>query len=481
MDHDDEEQVLYRLPGAKPKAAVIGSGEEDTSIGRAQNDEKDRKDHPFEVTREVQQEWAMMAPLKRVLVSLSLLSVGAFGALTIFFWNHGEEETQLRGEVERLRDRNDWLATQAALAEQEKDDLAQMILDTKSRDRLTSLMERSAAFEQFLQEKGFEHNISTTSSIRECLGRVLFEYKVDSILDVPSGDGSWQHLVPGIANITYVGGDININALETAKSKRENAEMEFFLFDAVHFPLRRAFDLVLFRDVVEQMNIQDALTALLNFKTSGSKWLAATYWPRSSAQVNRAAYHLDAAGWYETNLQAEPFNFPEPSFRCENDDPGTPHRGKSMLGVWRLKDLELSSQKVRDADPAKHHNDMMRPQKGVHRREADSMPQRHPHIQKMLDEVANAFTPLHKGVQGMRQVTKPFDGLFQNFLETPGTVAKKVIGHGPGMKDLLGKDYRGTQGMSPLQFLSMPDFNPFEDSPQNAIHHPMRPVPTAFR
>ena len=46
-----------------------------------------------------------------------------------------------------------------------------------------------------------------------------------------------------------VGGDLNVAALEKARSDDRNRELGFtyLLFDAVHFPLRRSFDLILFR------------------------------------------------------------------------------------------------------------------------------------------------------------------------------------------------------------------------------------------
>ena len=53
------------------------------------------------------------------------------------------------------------------------------------------------------------------------------------------------------------------------------------MFDPVHFKLRRSFDMVLYRDIAEQQRPEEILTALLNFKESGSKYLAMSYWPQS--------------------------------------------------------------------------------------------------------------------------------------------------------------------------------------------------------
>merc|ERR1719401_502036 len=112
--------------------------------------------------------------------------------------------------------------------------------------------------------------------MRECLGRVFYELNITSLLDVPCGPASWQHLIPGIRNITYVGGDISLKALEKAvhRPETQGTGMKFMLFDPVHFPLKRQFDLVMMRDLVESQKVQDTLMAVLNFKTSGSKYIA---------------------------------------------------------------------------------------------------------------------------------------------------------------------------------------------------------------
>ncbi len=70
---------------------------------------------------------------------------------------------------------------------------------------------------------------------------------------------------------SYVGADMSLEALQKAKLNPKNQKdvFSFELFDAVHFPLRRKFDLIVFRDVAEQLSPKDLVTALLNFKNSG--------------------------------------------------------------------------------------------------------------------------------------------------------------------------------------------------------------------
>jgi hypothetical protein len=118
----------------------------------------------------------------------------------------------------------------------------------------------------------------------------------------------------------------------------------------VPFPLRRTFDLIILRDVIEQENIVSALKAMLNFAESGSKYIAVSYWPGSSAVDNLKGFNVGRRAalipgrWYKPNLVSEPFDFPQPLVICENHDEGqSSYAGKTKLGVWSLKELSSLS------------------------------------------------------------------------------------------------------------------------------------------
>lgn len=290
---------------------------------------------------------------------LALAAAGAAAAAGVHVHN-ADRSVELRAEVERLRASNKALEQRASLAKTEQEDIARLILKPRGRKWVAGMLARSEALAEFARVNGFKSEPANTVSVRECLGRAIFELKISSILDVPCGSGSWQHLIPGITNLTYVGADINVEALEKAKHRETSVDagLEFMLFDPVHFPLRRTFDLVLFRDIIEQQPVADTLLAIMNFKSSGSRLLAATYWPNSHARTNLAAYNLPQAGWYEANILEDPFIFPEPLLSCENGDEGTTYHSRQKLGIWRLEDLHtvnkqaVTAAKKRGEDPS---------------------------------------------------------------------------------------------------------------------------------
>lgn len=394
-------------------------------------------------------------------ISVLLLAMAAAVACTMAAMHVHKSSTDadLRDQIQQLRAENKALADRAALAQSERQDLAQIILDPNAKSRLFSMMQRSKAFDQSIRNSGFKSRFNNTYSVRECLGRLLFELNISSILDVPCGPASWQPFIPGIGNVTYVGGDISLAALETAKHRPEAQAMgmDFMLFDPVHFPLKRAFDLVLFKDAVEQHRVQDTLTALLNFKSSGSRYLAATYWPGSPVEANSAAFNLPNAGWYEANLLAEPFNFPAPLMSCENADGGSKYRGQSRLGIWKLTSLPVTAADVQAAAPDPEE---LRRQVRQKRREPNQLP-REVHILppsrfapehgkqslgELLDDFGAAFAPSRRSwhKSQVEEIKSPFDGLINKFLETPGPV--KQVHH------------RRPSGLS--DFFRVPQFNP---------------------
>jgi len=382
----------------------------------------------------------------RATVLLLLLVLAGVGSMIVTH-ESGENVAELRGEVQRLQAHNEDLEERARLARQEQQDLAKLVLDPQAKKRISGMLQRSKAFDTFIQKNGFASKASNTNSVRNCLGRILHDFNIESVLDVPCGDGGWQHLIPGIENVTYVGADINIKALETAKHRETNSDMEYMLFDSVHFPLQRSFDLILLRDAVEKQRVQDTLTAVLNFKTSNSKYIAATFWPHSKQDVNEGAYDLADAGWYEANLIEKPFSFPAPIATCENDDPGGAHRGKQYLGIWRLKDLPITAETVQAAAPERHAPLQFGEQAPTHG-EQDMT------LEDLLGHIG-AMYPSNRRHEDRQ--TNPFDGLFNDFLGTPGMVRHRSA---PKSEAQLEKPRQRRRVVLPTELFQHPEFFP---------------------
>eukprot|EP00927_Polykrikos_kofoidii_P020861 TRINITY_DN19955_c0_g1_i1.p1 TRINITY_DN19955_c0_g1~~TRINITY_DN19955_c0_g1_i1.p1 ORF type:complete len:531 (+),score=87.93 TRINITY_DN19955_c0_g1_i1:167-1759(+) len=380
-----------------------------------------------------------------VLVAIGFISVIAS---TIYSPN---ESAELQREVLQLREQSAALEARAKLAETEQQDLARLVLDPNAKDRLSNMIARSEEYDEFVKSEGFRSSPESTKSVRACLGRWLKVLNITSALDVASRDGSWQYLIPGIQNTTYIGADISIQELEKAKQRPENidAGFKYMLFDAVHFPLKRTFDLVLYRDVIEQQQIQDTLTAVLNFKSSGSKYIAITDWSDSRSASNAKGYALQKE-WYMPNLLIPPFNFSKPLMVCKNEDIDVKRRGKSRLGIWKLEDLRVTPADIEAA--SKKQGKKKKDSAGLKKTGSNTMPDlrwgNNMQLNYLARAIGSAFDSASRNlpVAGRRNMTLPFNNLFDNFLESGGSVDPKSL--------------KSRKPMLPSAFFRLPGFHP---------------------
>jgi hypothetical protein len=93
-------------------------------------------------------------------------------------------------------------------------------------------------------------------------------------------------------------------------------------------------DLILCRDCLVHFSFENIRKALNRIKNSGATYLLATTFtgPRTNQDIQTGC-------WRKVNLQAPPFNFPEPiELINEKCTEGSAYADKS-LGLWRVADI----------------------------------------------------------------------------------------------------------------------------------------------
>jgi len=113
------------------------------------------------------------------------------------------------------------------------------------------------------------------------------------------------------------------------------------LLTVVSTPLRRAYDLVLARDLFIHLRNRDVRRALGNFAQSGSRFLLASSTDvRSNAELPGGEYTDHEAG-HDVNLQLPPIGLPPPicsAFQYqEGGENGHPLEPAVWLGLWDLQ------------------------------------------------------------------------------------------------------------------------------------------------
>lgn len=165
------------------------------------------------------------------------------------------------------------------------------------------------------------------------LPRLLDQYEIESILDIPCGDFSWMRRLPFSGR--YVGVDI------VAPLIRKNLEIygderhEFLVLDLLTDELPAA-DVVLCRDCMVHLSNRNVLQAFRNILRSRSTYLLATHFPQSTRNGN-----IVTGAWRPINLEAAPFKLPPPLHKIE--EPKSLHPGKT-LSLWRIADIRDHTQ-----------------------------------------------------------------------------------------------------------------------------------------
>lgn len=177
-------------------------------------------------------------------------------------------------------------------------------------------------------------SLAATEVIRGELTAWLRTAGIRSLLDVPCGDFHWMQHVP-LEGIDYTGADIVPEIIAQNRLRFEQAGRRFLVLDLVEQALPKA-DVVLSRDVLVHLPLQEAQRALHNVCASGCAYAALTHFP--GVAENR---DVRVGAWRPLNLCAAPFHWPQPAVAlAEYHHPGVPEEMRKTLSIWRIEDVQ---------------------------------------------------------------------------------------------------------------------------------------------
>jgi hypothetical protein len=169
------------------------------------------------------------------------------------------------------------------------------------------------------------------AAIRPALLQLMARHSVTTLLDAPCGDFNWMRDATA-ALTSYVGVDIVEELVAANNARYGDSRHQFLCLDLTRDALPKA-DLILCRDTFIHFSFADIWAALSNFKRSGSELLLTTsFIDLSSNEDTRTG------GLRPLNLQATPFEFPEPLAVIEDTPNGGVAPGKRLC-LWNLATL----------------------------------------------------------------------------------------------------------------------------------------------
>ena len=165
-----------------------------------------------------------------------------------------------------------------------------------------------------------------TVNVREHLPIIIETFEVTSMLDAPCGDFSWMSQVMFPSGFKYIGGDIVSKLINEISETYPN--FQFIHCDVVNNELPEV-DMLFCRDLLIHLPSTDIIKLIKNAANSNIKYFTA------STYHNDHNNDIDVGQCRSVNLQAAPFNLPEPLYMF---DDGCRDVVRSM-GVWSQEQL----------------------------------------------------------------------------------------------------------------------------------------------
>jgi hypothetical protein len=178
---------------------------------------------------------------------------------------------------------------------------------------------------------GGSNKIQTEKLFGE-LPRIFLDFNIKTILDIPCGDFYWMKDVD-LTGINYVGADIVSDLIEQNK-KFESESVKFEKMNLITGPIPES-DLVFCRDCLVHFSYENIIKSLRTLCDSNSKYFLTTGF-RSRVENSDIA----TGEWRPLNLEAPPFNFPQPlCFVVEDCTEQDGAYSDKALVLWLIDDI----------------------------------------------------------------------------------------------------------------------------------------------
>ena len=198
---------------------------------------------------------------------------------------------------------------------------------------------RTNAWGDAESKSGTGSNLIQTATTRQEIPKLLKEYGIKTMLDIPCGDFYWMKEIKADLNDllnTYTGGDIVPELIHRNQAEYGEAKINFCVLDITSSPLPKV-DLIFVRDCLVHLSYRDVAEALRNIKLSGSKYLLTTHFTN-----NRQNKDIQTGDWRPLNLLHKPLYFPSPLIIInENCTESNGEFNDKSLALWKLSSISV--------------------------------------------------------------------------------------------------------------------------------------------
>lgn len=149
---------------------------------------------------------------------------------------------------------------------------------------------------------GYGSSLTKTRFLGKSIASIIERYDIKSVVDI-CGDLNWQNSFLELVDVTYIGIDCSKTAIDDARSRPyAHLTKELLVLDAVEDTIPTG-ELMLIRDVLGHLTLEQALKVIGNVKKSGFKYLLTTHFDGPNTNRN-----IETGQFYRVNIKEAPYN-----------------------------------------------------------------------------------------------------------------------------------------------------------------------------
>lgn len=187
---------------------------------------------------------------------------------------------------------------------------------------------------------GTGSSLETTATLRLFLPTIIKMIDAKTVVDVGCGDFNWMRTM-ALDLEYYVGIDIVPNLIQKNNELYTNDKRIFMCLDIVKDAIPNA-DIIICRDVLQHLPLEDGIKVLTNIKKSDAKYLLTTNYFNTTVNTN-----IGTGNFYKINLLIHPFNLSRPLLAFEelSAEPEMRREVKNIC-LWQVKDVPYYNELV---------------------------------------------------------------------------------------------------------------------------------------
>lgn len=155
-------------------------------------------------------------------------------------------------------------------------------------------------------------SIAATGSARSLILDTIKSKNIQRVLDLGCGDWNWMKTIRNeFADVYYEGWDRSSEIIQSLNDEYGNENTKFYERDIISETYGK-FDLVICRDVLFHLSMDNALKVLSNIDEAGIPHLITSSFLDITKNTDIRPYNkVKGWGFYKINLNIEPFNMEE--------------------------------------------------------------------------------------------------------------------------------------------------------------------------